>query len=322
MLKPLVFLLIIIVVGLVCLWFFIAQPIGGSASSSGLTIDPQRLRSHVETMVRDFSPRSYAHPDNLNGAAHYIEKHFVAAGGEVSVQEFTVSGQVYRNVIARFGNNKTEKFIVGAHYDACGKTPGADDNGSGIAALIELAYLFGGRGQQGAIELVAYSLEEPPHFGTDSMGSYVHASRLRGEASQVAGVVVLETIGYFSEKWGSQSYPLPLLHLFYPSQGNFIAVVGRLDHRRFTAKVKAGMKGSTDLPVYSINAPATIAGIDFSDHRSYWTFGLQAVMVTDTAFYRNKAYHGPGDTPERLNYNSMAQVVVMVYEMVVNWRNE
>jgi len=121
-------------------------------------------------------------------------------------------------------------------------------------------------------------------------------------------------IGYFSDAWFSQGYPFPLLRAFYPSRGNFIAVAGRLDQRRFTRQIKAGMKGATPLPVWSINAPASLPGLDFSDHRNYWDQGMNAVMVTDTSFYRNKEYHEAGDTWDRLDYTRMAYVVTGVYE--------
>lgn len=145
------------------------------------------------------------------------------------------------------------------------------------------------------------------------MGSYIHAESVSEEGVSVRGMIALEMIVYFSDDFGSQDYPALLFKLIYPNRGNFIAVVGKLDQRDFISKTKVGMKGTTDLPVYSIAAPTQIPGIDFSDHRNYWEFGYDAVMITDTAFYRNHEYHKAGDTWHRLNYEKMADVVRAVY---------
>ncbi|MGB0744059.1 MAG: peptidase M28, partial [Opitutales bacterium] len=151
----------------------------------------------------------------------------------------------------------------------------------------------------------------------ESMGSYIHAQSLAEESVEVIGMIALEMIGYFSDEFGSQSYPTPLFHIIYPNTGNFIAVIGNLDQRSFTKAVKLGMKGSSGLRVFSVNAPEQIPGIDFSDHRNYWAFGFDAVMVTDTAFYRNTAYHKAEDTWDRLDYARMADVVRGVYHFAV-----
>jgi hypothetical protein len=129
-------------------------------------------------------------------------------------------------------------------------------------------------------------------------------------------MIALEMIGYFSSAPGSQSYPVPALKIFYPNKGNFIAIVGRLDQRKTVKKIKGFMKGATDLPVYSVNAPTIVSGIDFSDHRNYWKYGYDAVMITDTAFYRNQQYHERGDTAERLNYELMGKAVIQVFEAI------
>jgi len=166
------------------------------------------------------------------------------------------------------------------------------------------------------IESVAYTLEEPPFFDTEDMGSVHHARLLHDQKVSVKCVIALEMIGYFSSEPGSQLYPIPALKIFYPSKGNFIGIVGRLGQRKIVKKIKGLMKGATDLPVYSINAPLIVTGVDFSDHRSYWTYGYDAVMITDTAFYRNQQYHEPSDTAERLNYELMGKVVIQVFEAI------
>ena len=297
---------------LFAVWLYIAQPTTQQNHKSSVHVDATRLRTHVETLAKTYAPRNYRETGNLDSCADYIFHHLMQAGAEVERQDFTVERRRYVNVIGRFGKERTKQIIIGAHYDAVEGTPGADDNASGVAALIELAYLIGKSDLNKGVELVAYSLEEPPFFGTDMMGSTFHASRIGPR--RIEGVVVLEMIGCYDDRWGSQSYPMALLSLFYPHQGNFIAVVGKPDQREFTRRVKVGMNGATDLPVYSLNAPEFLPGVDFSDHRNYWAHGINAVMITDTAFYRNKAYHNVSDTPDRLDYSRMAKVVAGVFE--------
>jgi len=295
-------------------WWLVAQPAFGGNRASQVAVDAARLREHVATLSETFHPRDWRHRENLDACADFIAARFAAAGATVELQAFDVLGGTYRNVIGRFGAGRGAKVVVGAHYDAVAGTPGADDNASGVAALIELAHLLGRQAPDREVELVAYVLEEPPFFRTGQMGSAVHAKSLADAGTDVTGVIVLETIGYFSEELGSQSYPSPLFRLFYPSRGNFVAVVGRWDQGAWVKAVKVGMKGTSGLPVYSVRAPAIVPGVDFSDHLSYWPHGIRAVMVTDTAFYRNSAYHTPEDTPERLDYGRLSQAVVAVYE--------
>jgi len=236
--------------------------------------------------------------------------HFTHAGAVVESQVIDFHGKIYRNVIGRFRAGQGPRVIVGAHYDSCGGTPGADDNASGVAALIELAYLLGKSPLAYETELVAYANEEPPFFRTEEMGSAVHAKSVAGQ--KIKGVIIFEMVGYFRDEKGSQSFPTALLQMWYPSRGNFIGVVGPSDQGTWIKSVKVGMKGATDLPVYSIRAPSAIPGIDLSDHASYWPYGINAVMVTDTSFYRNQAYHTSEDTADRLDYVRMSKVVVAV----------
>lgn len=294
----------------------IAQPTLRRNQPSTVSVSTEQLRAHVVMLSETCHPRDWTHVANLNMCADYIAEHFRKAGAAVHTQPVVVHDHAYRNVIALFGVGRGGKLVVGAHYDSCGNTPGADDNASGVAALIELGYLLGKNALDREIELVAYVLEEPPFFQTPFMGSAVHAASIATEKDKVVGVIVLEMVGYFSDRRGSQSYPLFALKLVYPSRGNFIAVVGRWDQGEWVKRVKVGMKGTTDLPVYSIRAPTIVPGLDFSDHRNYWPFGINALMVTDTAFYRNTAYHEKYDTADRLDYERMAKVVIAVFETV------
>lgn len=293
------------------------QPIVGKGKRSAATVDPQMLRKCVETICSDFTPRSYLDATNLNRCADWIEQSFREAGGRTSNQVYTAAGRKFRNVIARFGLEQGPLVVVGAHYDSFGRMPAADDNASGVAGLIELARLFSRNTPQIPVEVVAYSNEEPPFFASSDMGSAHHARGVKAAGVDVRAVIVLEMIGYFSDEPKSQSYPMALLRLFYPNKGNYIAVVGSFGQTRLVRRIKWAMRGATDLPVHSINAPAIVPGVDFSDHRSYWDVGFAAVMVTDTAFYRNRDYHTANDTPNRLDYNRMAKVVMGVYEAVL-----
>jgi hypothetical protein len=296
--------------------FFIAQPTMRSNEVSDKSADPAALRAHVVALSETFHPRDWESLENLNRCADYIADHLKKTGAKVEFQDFTVEGNTYRNVIGRFGVGKNRKIIVGAHYDSCGETPGADDNASGVAGLLELARLIGENAPDAEVELVAYSLEEPPFFGTRQMGSAFHADSVASEKDRIEGVIVFDMIGYFNDAPGSQAYPLPVLKVFYPSRGNFITVVGRMDQGRLIKDLKTSMKGATDLPVYSFRGPEALPGVDFSDHRNYWPHDIPAAMITNTAFYRNHEYHGAGDTADRLDYERIGKVVVGVYEAV------
>ena len=306
---------VLLVLPLAGLWVAIAQPTLSHSEPTSVEISPLALEKHVRTLSETFYPRNFQEIENLDRAANYIADHFREAGAAVHFQDFEVGGRVYRNVIGKFGPDTGERIVIGAHYDSNHRTPGADDNASGVAGLIELAYLIGDSPLQNRnLELVAYTLEEPPFFGTEDMGSYHHAEALFEAEVQVRGMIALEMIGYFSDEPGSQAYPSAALKLMYPDTGNFIGVIGKLSQREFTRQIKNGMKGTTDLPVYSLNAPEALPGIDYSDHRNYWRFGYDAIMISDTAFYRNPNYHEESDTPDTLDYTRMAKVVVGLFE--------
>jgi Zn-dependent M28 family amino/carboxypeptidase len=198
--------------------------------------------------------------------------------------------------------------VVGAHYDTVWNSPGADDNASGIAGLLELARIFEGSFPEG-LRLVAFCLEEPPTYRTRFMGSYQYAQALKEMGAELTGMICLEMIAYFSDEPKSQSFPLPFMNRIYPSTGNFIALVGNLASRDWTMRVKGAFKSGTDLPVESLNAPFFVVGVDLSDHWSFNQMGYPAVMVTDTAFYRNPHYHRSTDRPETLDFIRGAKVI-------------
>jgi Zn-dependent M28 family amino/carboxypeptidase len=216
--------------------------------------------------------------------------------------------------MARYGPEGPVRVVVGAHYDTCGNTPGADDNASGVAGLLELGRLLGDCPPQACVELAAYPHEEV--FGSPLMGSAHHAKALRESGEPVAAMVCLEMIGYFSDAPGSQSCPLRIVRPLYPSTGNFVMLVGRSQDRRVLRAMKMAMAAASRLPVRSICAPFPVPGLDLSDHSCFWNEGFVAVMVTDTAFYRNGRYHTGEDLPETLDYRRMAEVVRGVFEGV------
>lgn len=292
---------------------FVTQPFVQPVKSSPPAADPAQLERDVRKLSVDFFPRHYQSP-SLEKTARYIEERLTVMGGRVSSQPFTADGKAFRNVVARYGPESGSVLVIGAHYDSHSTTPGADDNASGVAGLLELARLLKDHPPSQPVELVAYSLEEPPYFATDKMGSAIHAKSV-SPARPVRLMVSLEMIGYFSDAPGSQGYPAPGLSLLYPGTGNFIAVVSNLASWQVAREVKGAMQGATSLPVYSMTMPSFLNGADWSDHRNYWAQGIPAVMVTDTAMLRNTAYHQAKDTVERLDYQRMAQVVQGVFAL-------
>jgi len=287
------------------------DPIAFSASA-------QRLRAHVEMLANTLRPRDYTHVENLEKSANYIRDLFRASGARVEDQAYTASGSTFRNVIASFGPDTEERVIVGAHYDVVEAVPGADDNASGVAGLLELAGLLKDAKLNTRVDLVAYPTEEPPFFGTSNMGSLVHARSLRNASVKVRAMLALEMIGYYTDKPGSQNFPFEAMRKLYPDTGNFVVVAGRISDELLTRKIKRAMTAENGVDVYSVNAPAGVAGVSLSDNSSYWDQGYRAVMITDSAFFRNHNYHQMSDTPETLDYERMAKVVAQVAAAVVS----
>ncbi len=298
------------------IWIVVAQPSCSWSKNGTPLASAANLEAHVVRIATDLSPRSSTHLTNLNACADYIEQQFAATGHPVERQWYTPIDDRYCNISCHFGPTNGPRIVVGAHYDACDTTPGADDNASGVAGLLELARLLAETPPSHHIELVAYSLEEPPFFRSSYMGSAQHARRIIERGEPIAYMVAIEMIGYFTDAPNSQRYPAPMLHLMYPPTGNFLALVGRLGERSLISQLKAAMVTGSPLPIHSICAPSQLPGIDFSDHASYWEADIPAVMVTDTAFYRNPHYHQPTDTPDTLDYVRMAQAVDAIHAMI------
>jgi len=300
-------------------WVLLVQPMVWVNKASHVpAVSPARLEAHVRMLSEALVPRDSEHPENLDKVALYIGGEFQKAGGRVREQRYSAHTKSYANVIAQFGPQKGPRIVLGAHYDAFEALPAADDNASGVAGLIELAYLLGQTPPSHCVELVAYSLEEPPYFSSDRMGSAIHASELRSTGVNVSFMASIEMIGTFSDAKGSQQPTNPLFRVLYPSEGNFIAVVGKFGDVGLIRRVKRGMLRGSALPVLSLNAPSFVYGIDLSDHLNYWKEGFPAVMITDTAFLRNDNYHTTQDTAEKLDYGRMAMVVQDLFTLVDN----
>jgi Zn-dependent M28 family amino/carboxypeptidase len=234
-------------------------------------------------------------------------------------QGFPYRGNSYDNIITEIkGTDPSldDLLIIGAHYDSAEGTPGADDNASGVAGLLELARLTCKSPLKRTVRFVAFCLEEPPVFMTKNMGSYVHAKSLHDQGVKVHGMISLEMLGYYCEEKGCQYYPSSLFKLAYPNRGHFIAFVGNFSSRRFSNRVKASFSAVSAIPAESLNGFSIIPGVDFSDHRNYWKFGYPAFMITDTAFYRNPNYHDPGDTADTLDYDRLTLLIEGLYRTI------
>lgn len=274
----------------------------------------KRLEADVRSFY-DLGIRDYAHPAALESAGERVRDEWTRLGYAVRVQRYPVrppNGAMVQmdNLIAVLpaASPGAPVLVIGAHYDTAPNTAGADDNASGVAGLLELTRRLKGRAFPFEIRFVAYSTEEPPFFGSDQMGSVVHARSLDSETVRVRGMICLEMLGYFSGAKGSQTYPQPL-SLFYPDRAEFIGLVSNLHSRGFLKELAAGFRPARTLPVISAALPGWIGEIGLSDQRNYWARGWPAVMVTDTSFLRYPHYHQPTDTPERLDYEKMADVI-------------
>lgn len=271
--------------------------------------DTVLIRQHLEKLTQGPPFRNYKHIERLDEIAAYIYGEFSRTADTTYYQTYKIGSHEYRNVIASFGPDKAERIIIGAHYDVCGDQAGADDNASGVTGLLELARLLDTIVLPYRIDVVAYTLEEPPYFRTQQMGSAIHAQSLVRDSIPVKGMICLEMIGYYDDSRGSQSYPAGFLKLFYGSRGNYITVVDHFGGGRFARRFARRFRSNCEMRSKKFKGPAALPGIDFSDHLNYWAEGYSAVMLTDTAFYRNKAYHQSDDVINRLDLKRMALVI-------------
>jgi Zn-dependent M28 family amino/carboxypeptidase len=279
-----------------------------AASTRGLA---DRLNAHVHHLAGTIGPRNLGHYAALRSAERYIVAEFTALGYTASRQVFNAHGSEVANVEAeRAGTGRSARVIViGAHYDSAGLTPGADDNASGVAAMLELARLYAAADPADAtVRFVAFVNEEPPHFMSDTMGSLVYARAAARRGDRIEAMLSLESIGYFSDAPGSQQSPAPF-SVFFPDTGDFLAMVSNFRSVAVLRRARAAFKSATPLRVIASPAPERIAGVSWSDHWSFWEQGYRAIMLTDTAPFRNPHYHASTDTADRLDYGRLAEVV-------------
>jgi len=269
-----------------------------------------RLATHVQTLAGDIGERNLERYPALLEAAGYIERTFTDLGYAPADEPFESRGRPVRNIVAeKRGDSAVAGIVlVGAHYDSVPGSPGANDNGSGVAALLELARLLADQPLPCTVRYVAFVNEEAPYFGSPQMGSLVHAEGARARAERIRAMLSLETIGYYSDEPGSQRYPFPL-NMFYPDTANFIGFVGNLGSRQLVRSALRTFRQTTAFPAEGAAVPERVPGVGWSDHWSFWQAGYRAIMVTDTAFYRYTPYHTEGDTPERVDYARTARVV-------------
>lgn len=277
-----------------------------------------RLYRDVKFLTEIRPYRNYLNLDSLEKVCSYVRNVFSYAGLIVEEQKWVADGREYTNVIATYNKCEGRRLIVGAHYDVCGDQPGADDNASAVAGLLETARLVGQHQPKidYQIDFVAYCLEEPPFFSSEEMGSFIHAKSLFDQKVDVIGMICYEMIGYFSDKPNSQPYPSPALAKIYPNTANFIIVVGIEKYDGFNKQVHQLMSDCSNIDVQFISFPSPDGLAGLSDQRNYWQFGYQALMINDTSFLRNPNYHLESDTIETLDFAKMTEVVNSTYNAI------
>ncbi|MDJ1156642.1 M28 family peptidase [Chelatococcus sp. SYSU_G07232] len=282
-----------------------------------------RLRGHVHRLAGDIGERHVWRREALQAAASYIENEWGAQGYAVARIAYTVAGLPCANLeaVRRGGAREREILLVGAHYDTVAGSPGANDNGSGVAALLELSRMFAGLDPAMTVRFVAFVNEEAPFFRSRLQGSAVYAEETRRRGDDIRLMVCLETIGWYSEALGSQGYP-PLFGLFHPDRANFIGLVSNFRSRAAMRRLAAAFRAQSDFPLETTATFAFVPGVSWSDHRSFWRKGYPAVMVTDTAFYRYRYYHDADDTPEKLCYPEFARMTEGLFRALATLARE
>ena len=282
-------------------------------------LDPQARESltrnlyrHVEHLSVTIGDRHLWKADSLDKTARYIESVFRDYGYPVRRQTYSCYGKTVSNLIAEKKGTDEKAVIVGAHYDTVPGTPGADDNASAVAGLLELARLHQDSSNRKSVVYVAFANEEPPCFGSSHMGSMVYAKELRDRRVPVEVMISLEMIGYFSED-ALQTYPLPGMRFIYPRTADYIGVVGNFHSSRYVSIFKKGIRRYSNIKVRSLVAPEFFGGINLSDNYAFWQHRYRAIMITDTSFFRNKNYHQETDTIHTLNFEKMTEVVTGLY---------
>ena len=317
------FLVVAVALGAAAYWYSLSLP---GKSFTGPLAPPtraeedlaQRLKRHVTAIAS--VPHNVSHPEELEKSAAYIEGELKALGYAPQLQVYETDGKSVRNIEVVLASPSagpdSESVVVGAHYDSAGVAPGANDNGTGVAAVLELARMLKDVPlKTKTLRLVLFVNEEPPYDRTPYMGSVRYAHMLKEHNVRVAGMMSLETLGCFSDEPGSQKYPAPF-GLIFPNKANFIAFVAMPGSRNFLHDVVASFRKHTDFPTIGGTAPDQIDGIGWSDHWSFWKLGYPAVMVTDTALFRYRHYHKPTDTPDKVDFKKLARITLGLEQTV------
>ena len=275
------------------------------------------LKRDVQKIAVEIGIRNAVHYENLNAARTFLETTLTQAGYKVKRQEYKIKDKSYYNLeVERWGTEKpNEVVLIGGHYDSAFTSPGANDNGTGAAATLELARIFAKKSTKRTIRFVEFTNEEAPFFWTEEMGSLVYAKQLRQSQENIVAMLSLETMGYFSDRVGSQKYPFPLGWL-YPNQGNFIAFIGNLNSGDLVRRAISSFRLHVHFPSEGASLPAWIPGVGWSDQWSFWQQGYQGIMITDTAPYRYPYYHTEQDTLEPINFDKLARVVAGLAEVI------
>ena len=269
----------------------------------------EELRADVQKLAGEIGERNMHHYPQLMAAADFIEKSFSSAGLQPRRDTYQLNDLPCHNIETEIHGASRQIIVIGAHYDSVLGAPGANDNGSGMAAVLALARRLAKKQPSQTLRFVAFVNEEPPYFQTSQMGSLVYASRCKARGDQISAMISLETIGYFSDAPDSQVYPSPLLGAFYPRVGNFIGFVGNIDSWRLVRRALSSFRRAERLPSEGAAVPAFIPGVAWSDHWSFWQQGYPAIMITDTAPFRYPHYHALTDTPDKLEYDRFALAV-------------
>ncbi len=278
-----------------------------------------RLEKDLARLAGEIGERNTRHPVAYAEAMRFIEGRLAAVGYEVGRQTYEVKGRSWSNLIAEIrGTGKAEEIVViGAHYDSAPGTPGANDNGTGVVALLALADLLKGFKPDRTLRFVAFANEEPPYFQTDAMGSLVYAKECKQRGDKVVAMLALETMGYYRDKPGSQKYPAPF-SWFYPDTGNFIAFIGDGASMDLVKEIVESFRRHAAFPSEGGAVPRSVEGAGWSDHWSFWQCGYPGLMVTDTAPFRYPHYHRATDTPDRIDYERLARVVVGLRDVTMD----
>ncbi len=286
----------------------VARPARGEARRREIADLQDRLMPHVRVLGGRIGERHLGRPEALGAAAEYIQRSWSEQGFTVREERFAVEGRPCANLVVehRGSARPDELLLVGAHYDSVLGSPGANDNGTGVAVLLELSRALREHAVPRTVRFVAFVNEEPPYFQTEAMGSRVHARAARQRGEKIAAMISLETLGYYASRPGSQQYPAPF-GLFYPDTGNFLAVVGNLASRRLVVDFLRHFMAESDFPVEGVATFEAIPGINWSDHWAFWQEGYPALMLTDTAPFRYPAYHTAADLPDRINAPEFAR---------------